>query len=117
MLSWLLVLRFVKFVAVAAFFAGITGTFTSGDRDARRRWADRHAAPGFVLTWVVGLAMASSRGDALMSHWIVGAVFASMFAVWATLAQAHLRTEKSRALSMTAMLGFVTSLALMVFRP
>lgn len=117
MLSALLVYRFLKFIAVAAFFAGIVGTFSATDRETRRRWADRHAAPGFVLTWILGTVLATTRGDSLVSSWIVGAVITSSIAIWATLAQAHLVVDKSRALSMTGSLGFVATLALMVFRP
>ena len=117
MLSALLVYRFLKFIAVAAFFAGIVGTFSATYRETRRRWADRHAAPGFVLTWILGTVLATTRGDSLVSRWIVGAVIASSIAIWATLAQAHLVSDKSRALSMAGSLGFVVALALMVFRP
>lgn len=117
MLSTLLVYRFLKFIAVAAFFAGIVGTFGAKDPDERRRWADRHAAPGFVLTWILGTALATTRGDSLVSRWIVGAVIASSIAIWATLAQAHLVKHQSRGLAMAGSLAFVATLALMVFRP
>lgn len=110
-------LRLAKLLVVSTFFAGIVGTFSAPELAQRRRWADRHAAPGFVLTWALGVGLASVRGDSLVSRWIVGAVILSTLAIWATLAQAHLRRERSRPLSAVASLGFTGALALMVFRP
>ncbi|MBL8939852.1 MAG: hypothetical protein JNM69_35180 [Archangium sp.] len=112
-----LALRFVKFVALAVFFAGIVGTFRAGSADERRRWADRHAAPGFVLLWFCGLGLVSTTGQPLFSRWILGAVACSLLSIWTVLAQAHLLQSKSKALSAAASLGFVTALALMVWRP
>lgn len=114
--AWL-ALRFVKFVAVAVLFAGLVGTFSASSLEERRRWSDRHAAPGFVLVWFCGLGLVSATGQPLFSRWILGAVVCSLLAIWSVLTQAHLLEQKSKTLSAVASLGFVGALALMVWRP
>lgn len=117
MLSSYLVLRFLKFVGVAVFFAGVVGTFRATDREQRRRWAEGHAAPGYVLTWVMGLGLASTTGATLAQTWIVLGVLAGSLSVLATLAQAHMTAQKSKPLSALASLAFIASLAVMVWKP
>lgn len=112
-----LLLRLAKLLVVSTFFAGLVGTFSAPELAQRRRWADRHAAPGFVLTSLFGAGLATVRGDSLVSRWIVGAVLLSTVAIWSTLAQAHLMHARSRALSALASLSFTGAMALMVFRP
>ncbi len=116
MSAWL-VLRFLKFVAVSVFFSGVVGTFRATTTAERRRWSDRHAAPGFVLSWFCGFGLVSATGQPLFARWILGAVAASLVTMWSVLAQAHLLERKSNALSGVASLGFVLALALMVWRP
>lgn len=117
MLSSYLLLRFLKFVGVAVFFAGVVGTFRATDVSGRRRWAEGHAAPGFVLTWLMGLGLASTTGATLAQPWIVIGAVMGTTSVLATLAQAHLAKEKSRSLSAVGSLSFITSLAAMVWKP
>jgi hypothetical protein len=117
MLSSYLLFRFLKFVGVALFFAGIVGTFRAEDRSGRRRWAEGHAAPGYVLTWIMGLGLSSVTGVTLAQTWIVLGALSGTTSVLATLAQAHLVAEKSRGLSALASLAFVASLAVMVWKP
>jgi hypothetical protein len=117
MLSGYLVLRFLKFVGVAVFFAGVVGTFRSADREQHRRWAEGHAAPGYVLTWVMGLGLASLTGAKLAQPWIVLGALLGTTSVLATLAQAHLAGSKSKPLSAVASLAFIASLAAMVWKP
>lgn len=117
MLSLYLTLRFLKFVGVLLFFAGVVGTFRAPDAATRRRWAEGHAAPGFVLTWTMGLALASTTGASLAQPWIVLGAVGGTAAALATLAQAHLARAKSPALSALATLSFVVSLGGMVWKP
>src|SRR5687768_13343816 len=107
MISTLLFVRFLKFVSVAAFFAGMVGTFSAKTPEERRRWSDRHAAPGFVLTWVCGFAMSRMTGHSLVAGWVVGAAVASTVCIWCVLAQAHMRSDKAASLSGLASLSFI----------
>jgi hypothetical protein len=110
-------LRFFKFVGVAVFFAGTVGTFSAVELDVRRRWAELHAAPGYILTWVCGLGLASATGQNPAQRWVLLAIIASTASLFATLGQAHLLETKSRPLAMLASLGFVSALASMVWKP
>lgn len=110
-------LRFFKFIGVALFFSGTVGTFSATDSERRRRWAELHAAPGYIVTWVVGLGLASSSGVGLAHTWVVVAAVASTVSLFATLTQAHLLARDSRPLALVASGGFVAALALMVWKP
>lgn len=113
-----MVLRFVKYVGVLTFFAGLVGTFQASDAAGRRKWAERHAAPGYVMTWLCGLGLASTAGHSLAQTWIVLGAALGTVSVWAVLWQAHFMPHRrSKVLSMVASQGFLASLAAMVFKP
>jgi multisubunit Na+/H+ antiporter MnhG subunit len=112
-----LFVRLLKLLGVLMFFSGIVGTFRAHDQANRRQWAEGYAAPGYVLTWTCGLGLASMQGRSLAETWIVVSACLGTASVSATLVQAHLRTEKSRPLSMTALLCFLGSMVVMVWKP
>lgn len=116
-MSAYLFLRFLKFLGVALLFAGTVGTFSAKDLDARRKWAELHAAPGYVLTWMVGLALATVTNRNPMEAWVVIAALSSTVSLLAVLTQAHLVERKRPGLSMLASAGFVIALASMVWKP
>ncbi|MDP1920999.1 MAG: hypothetical protein Q8L14_32460 [Myxococcales bacterium] len=116
-MSSYLLLRFFKFLGVALLFAGTVGTFSAKDLDARRTWAELHAAPGFVLTWMVGLAVATTTGVNPMVSWVVIAALSSTVSLLAVLTQAHLVERRHLGLSVLAAAGFLAALASMVWKP
>jgi hypothetical protein len=116
-MSAYLFLRFLKFIGLGLLFAGTVGTFSARDLDARRSWAELSAAPGYVLSWMVGLALATTNGLNPMASWVVISALSSTVSLLAVLTQAHFIERRQLGLSLLAAAGFVVALASMVWKP
>ena len=93
------------------------GTFSAKDPDTRRTWAEFHAAPGFILSWMVGLAAATTTGVNPMVSWVVISALSSTVSLFAVLTQAHLVERRHVGLAVLAAVGFLAALASMVWKP
>ena len=87
MVFWVLALRALKLLAVAAFAAGSLGaTFPMAMPLAtRRRLAATLAGPGFGLTWLLGFVLAGLTARSLLSGWILGSLALSLVGLQAVL--------------------------------
>ena len=78
-------LRFLKWIALFLLVSGTIGAFTAGRLQDRQRAAYWLATPGFVLTWVVGYAVAEVRGISMASQWISLTMLASIASLTVTV--------------------------------
>ena len=111
-----LTLRFAKFLAVALFVAGLAGAFT-GETVARRKLAVAAVlAPGFLLTWTFGFALAIATRSPLLTPFVIYTLLASFISLQAALFYG-LAEGRSRAKALTVCaLGLTASFFFMVFR-
>lgn len=113
----LLVLRFVKLLAVFASFAGAIGAFLPEDLVARRRAVFWLGAPGIGAAWAFGFFIAAEQGVSLMQGYLLAAMALSFFSLqvllW-TVAKENRRTGLAATLALAPL---VATVALMVFRP
>lgn len=113
----LLVLRFVKLLAVSAAFAGTAGAFLGGDLRARRLAVFGLGVPGIGTAWVMGFLLASERGISLLSAWILLAMTLSFFSMQVLLWAVAKEGRTSATIAALAAAPLVSTVALMVFRP
>ncbi|AKF06316.1 hypothetical protein [Sandaracinus amylolyticus] len=113
----LLVLRFVKLIAVAALAAGTVGAFVPLALEDRQRFAYAVAGPGFGAVWIAGWAMAFGGGVSLVAPWIVGAATASLLSINVVLWAVGKDGRRSARAGMTACGLLAVCLALMVWKP
>ena len=113
----MLLLRFVKLLAVLVYVAGTAGAVFPGLEGAvRKRMAYGVAGPGFGATWVAGVWLAHWRGHSMFSWWIVGALALTLTSLQGALFAAG-RERTSGTIALVALLPLVAVLALMVWRP
>lgn len=113
----LLVVRFVKLAAVLALASGTLGAFAPRALEDRRRAAYLLGVPGFVVTWMSGLAMALGSGVSPVAAWIAGAVIASTVAMNVVLWAVAREGRRSWLAGTLASAGLAVALALMVWKP
>jgi hypothetical protein len=113
----LLVLRFLKHVAVLALAAGTIGAFVPEALAERRRFAFGLAGPGLGTTWTLGLVLAFGSSVSFLAPWIVGAIAASMISINVVLWSVGKEGRRSPIAAAIACAGIVVSVALMVWKP
>lgn len=113
----LLVLRFLKLVAVAALAAGTLGAFVPTSLEDRQRAAYAIAGPGFGATWILGFLMAWGSGVSLFAAWIAGSVVLSLISINVVLWSAGKEGRRSATAAALAIATLLASLALMVWKP
>lgn len=115
--SWLVTLRLVKLLGVAALAAGTIGAFLPRDYDDRQRAAYALAGPGFGVSWIAGFLMIWAQGRSLLSLWVLGGIGLSLFSLnvvlWAVGKDGR-RGPRAAALAIGTL---ALTIALMVYRP
>ncbi len=114
-LAW----RLVKWVAVMLFAAGILGGVGASSLGDRRRAAYALAAPGFVLLWLSGWALARETGASLGAPWISVGLLASLIALQAVVwGVERARAPAARRLvAVAALASLLVGTGFMVARP
>ncbi|UJR81064.1 hypothetical protein [Sandaracinus amylolyticus] len=113
----LLVLRFVKLIAVAALAAGTIGAFVPTPLEDRQRFAYLIAGPGFGGVWIAGWAMAFGGGVSLVAPWIVGAATASLVSINVVLWAVGKEGRRSPRAGAIACGLLAVCLAFMIWKP
>ncbi len=115
-MAWL-VFRFVKWVGVALFAAGVIGAFFPASMRDRQRAVYLLATPGLILSWTAGYGLARHTEVSLGAPWISASLLLSL----GTLSLLARFVERDRVAAapwaLAATLGLVGTLALMVWRP
>ena len=113
--AWML-LRFVKFLGVIAYGAGVGVGLSAAERRLRKQAVHLFASPTLLVTWLAGYLLTLFRGTPLSEAWIVGGFSASLVC--------HLlliRTTRAKSISARQRAGVLSPLVLtvllMVFRP
>ncbi|MCU0657159.1 MAG: hypothetical protein MUF64_18440 [Polyangiaceae bacterium] len=84
-MSWLILLRFVKYLGVSALVGGAMAAALCQVHEERRRIGLRLVLPAFGVTWTAGFLLAHQVSISLLSLWILGAMASSMAFVFAML--------------------------------
>jgi hypothetical protein len=113
----LLLLKFVKVLAVAALFAGTVGALLPRDLGDRRRAAYALAGPGFGVTWLCGFGLAAFEEVPILSGWILGAMALSLLSLQVVLYAVGKDGRRTPATALLAVLPLAATVALMVWRP
>jgi hypothetical protein len=113
----LLVLKFLKLLAVFATFAGAVGAFVPTTHADRRISALALFAPGLGATWTLGFLLAQMVGVSLLSGWVIGALVLSMASMLLVLFGVARDGRRSLGLALLALAPLVGTVALMVWRP
>jgi hypothetical protein len=113
----IVLLRFVKLLAVCALVSGTIGAYAPRALDDRKRAAYLLAAPGLAAAWGTGLAMALGTHLSPVAPWIAGAAIASTIAINVVLWSVAKDGRRSWLAASTSVAGLVIAVALMVFRP
>jgi hypothetical protein len=113
----LLLLKFVKLLAVAALFSGTAGTFWARDLAERRRFAYALAGPGFGLTWACGFGLLAFEEVSFLSTWILGSMALSFVSLQVVLYSVGKDGRRTVGTALFALLPLVATVALMVWRP
>ena len=109
-----LLLRLLKFVALAVFAGGIMSSVVSVDRDARMR-ALGAATVGFVVTWTAGYGLMKFTDRALSQPWILWGLAASMVAFHMAALVAHKANPRPIS-ALLAVAGLLSSIGVMSLR-
>jgi hypothetical protein len=80
-----LTLRFAKFLAITLFLSGLAATFAGESLATRKKVIGRVLAPGFLLTWTLGFALAFATGSPLLTPFVLYTLLASFVALQAAL--------------------------------
>ncbi len=110
-------LRFAKLLAVLLFAGGTAGAFLARDLEDRRRAAFLLAGPGFVLSWMLGYALAIAAERSIASAWIAGAAITSTMAINLVLWSVGADGRRGWLAGLGSLAMLVATVALMVFRP
>lgn len=113
----LLLLKFVKVLAVAALFSGSVGALWARDLGDRRRFAYALAGPGFGVTWACGFGLAAYEEVPILSTWILGAMALSLLSLQVVLYAVGKEGRRTGVTAAMALLPLVATVALMVWRP
>jgi hypothetical protein len=113
----LLLLKFVKVLAVAALFAGTVGALLPRDLSDRRRAAYALAGPGFGVTWACGFGLAAYEEVPILSSWILGAMALSLLSLQVVLYAVGKDGRRTPVTAALALLPLAATVALMVWRP
>ena len=113
----LLLLRFLKVLAVALLFTGSIGAVLTRDFADRQRFAYALAGPGFGLTWTVGFALAWLTNVSFLSWWILGALALSFVSLQGVLYVAGKDGRRGVAPAIVILAPLVATVALMIWRP
>jgi len=116
-MSWLLLLRFAKLLAVLVLFAGSVGAVMPAPLEVRRRFAHRLAGPGFGATWALGILLTWARSISLLSTWLLLSFALSLVSLHGVLYAVGKEGRRTRRAVALVVLPLVATLALMVFRP
>lgn len=112
---WML-LRFVKFLGVLAYGAGVGIGLSSAELHVRKRAVHLLASPALLVTWMGGYLLTLFRGTPFTEAWIVGG-FSTSTACQLLLIQGTRSKSLSIGLRTSVLLALSLTVFLMVFRP
>lgn len=115
--SWLVWLRLIKQLAVAALVAGTVGAFLPRALEDRQRAAYVLAGPGFGLSWVCGFLMVFAQQRSLLSGWLLGAMVVSVFSLNVVLWGVGKEGRRGPIAAALGIGSLAVTIALMVLRP
>ena len=110
--GWLL-FRFVKFLGVALFAAGLLGAVLPARQKDRLTAAHGPASVGLLLTWLAGYGMMKHLGLSMKEAWIGWGILASLVALGGA-ASAASRPEARPLSAAIAAAGFFSAMGTMV---
>jgi len=84
-MSWLNVLRFVKYSGVCALVGGCLALALCRAQEDRRRLGFGLILPGFGVTWTAGFLLAPQLSVSLLELWVLGAMGASFLSIMVML--------------------------------
>ncbi|MGH7271694.1 MAG: hypothetical protein ACREJ3_14785 [Polyangiaceae bacterium] len=113
----ILLLRFIKFLAVAGLFAGSIGAFVPRDLRDRRIFAYAIAGPSLGVTWACGFGLVAQEDVPLMQVWILGAFALSIFSLQAVLFAVGKEGRRGPGVAIAILAPLVATVALMVWKP
>ena len=106
----------VKLACVTLYAGGLATALIATAAEERRRAAHRIAGSGFVGTWAAGYLLTLVLRVPLTELWILGGLVLSVASKLA-LVRCVARDRATRSDFVAAIVPFVGTLALMVFRP
>lgn len=115
--SWVIWLRLVKLLAVAALSAGTVGAFLPRALEDRRRAAYALVGPGFGLSWFCGFLMTWAQERSLLSFWLIGGALVSIFSLNVVLWSVGKDGRRGPIAAALAIGSLALTIALMTLRP
>lgn len=115
--SWLVWLRLVKLLAVAALGAGTVGAFLPRALEDRQRAAYFVAGPAFGVAWACGFLMVWAQQRTLLSTWLIASIALSIFALNVVLWSVGKDGRRGPVAATLGIGSFALTIALMVLRP
>ncbi|MEM9192768.1 MAG: hypothetical protein AAGF12_26575 [Myxococcota bacterium] len=116
-MTLLIVLRFLKLLAVLAFAAGSVGSVMARDFEDRKRFAHWVAGPGWGLTWIMGFLLVYLQELSFLSLWILAAMAVSMVGINGVMYVAGKEHRRGPGPAMVVIGCLAVTVALMVWRP
>ncbi len=113
----ILLLRFVKILAVAGLFTGSVGAVVPRDLADRRLFAYAIAGPSFGITWACGFGLVAQEDVPLLQGWILGGIALSFFSLQAVLFAVGKDGRRGPGTAIAILAPLVATVALMVWRP
>jgi hypothetical protein len=112
-----LLLRFLKLLAVAGVFVGSVGAVVPRDLEDRRRFAYAIAGPSYGLAWLCGFGLVAQEEQPFLQLWILGGLALSFFSLQAVLFAVGKAERRGPGVAVAILAPLVATVALMVWRP
>lgn len=113
----LLLLRFLKVLAVAGLFTGSVGAVLARDLQDRRRFAYAVAGPSFGVAWACGFGLVAQQDVPLLQTWILGGIALSFVSLQAVLYAVGKDGRRGIGTAIAILAPLVGTVALMVWKP
>lgn len=113
----ILLLRFLKLLAVAGLFTGSVGAVLARDLRDRRVFAYAVAGPSFGAAWGCGFGLVAQEDVALLQPWILGGIALSFFSLQAVLFAVGKDGRRGVGTAIAILAPLVATVALMVWQP
>lgn len=115
MLSGWLTWRFIKFIGVALFAAGVLTAIWGRESALRRKAVYNWSTWGLLVSWAAGYGLLVARGLTIAQHWVGASILTSLITLLA-VSECTQRPQVPRWLAATGVAGLVSTLGVMTAR-
>jgi hypothetical protein len=112
-----LLLRFLKVLAVAGVFTGSVGAFLPRDLRDRQRFGYLVAGPSYAVAWLCGFGLVGAEQLPFLQTWILGGLALSFFSLQAVLFAVGKEGRRGTGVAVAIVAPLVATVALMVWKP